>query len=95
LSRTPPPRAAARAVLLAALLLTAGAPAALRPAWAGDEPAAPAAGGGDAGKDDARDTSRIPPPGAPHLRYRRSYAEALRVARLRNLPVFVSRHKDF
>jgi hypothetical protein len=29
------------------------------------------------------------------LRYRRSYGEALREARVRNVPVLVSRHKDF
>lgn len=30
-----------------------------------------------------------------HLRYSRTYAEALWEARLRNVPVFLSRHKDF
>jgi hypothetical protein len=31
----------------------------------------------------------------PHLDYRRSYAEALTEARIRNVPVFFSRQKDF
>ena len=31
----------------------------------------------------------------PHLQYRKTYLEALTEARIRNLPVFVSRHKDF
>lgn len=31
----------------------------------------------------------------PHLQYRRTYLEALTEARIRNLPVLVSRHKDF
>ena len=30
-----------------------------------------------------------------HLEYRRTYEGALFEARIRNLPVFVSRHKDF
>ena len=30
-----------------------------------------------------------------HLPFKRSYADALLEARIRNLPVFVSRHKDF
>ncbi len=30
-----------------------------------------------------------------HLDFQRSYGAALRQARIRNLPVFVSRHKDF
>lgn len=31
----------------------------------------------------------------PHLQYRKTYLEALTEARIRNLPVLVSRHKDF
>ena len=30
----------------------------------------------------------------PHLDFRRSYAEALLEARVRNVPVLVTRHKD-
>ena len=30
----------------------------------------------------------------PHLEYRRTYADALLESKVRNLPVFVSRHKD-
>ncbi len=30
-----------------------------------------------------------------HLEYRSSYGRALAEARIRNVPVFVSRHKDF
>ena len=33
--------------------------------------------------------------GTEHLDFKRTYAQALREARIRNLPVFVSRHKDF
>jgi hypothetical protein len=35
------------------------------------------------------------PRAGKHLRYQRSYAAALLEARIRNLPVLVSRHKDF
>ena len=31
----------------------------------------------------------------PHLDFKRTYGAALEEARIRNLPVFVSRHKDF
>ena len=31
----------------------------------------------------------------PHLDFKRTYADALLEARIRNLPIFVSRHKDF
>jgi hypothetical protein len=31
----------------------------------------------------------------PHLTYRTTYEQALLEARIRNLPVFISRHKDF
>lgn len=31
---------------------------------------------------------------APHLRYRKTYAEALLESRIRNVPVLVTRHKD-
>jgi len=34
-------------------------------------------------------------PAQAHLDYRPSYEQALLEARIRNLPVFVSRHKDF
>ncbi len=30
-----------------------------------------------------------------HLRYKSSYEEAMLEARIRNLPIFFSRHKDF
>jgi len=30
-----------------------------------------------------------------HLDFKKTYAAALREARIRNVPVFVSRHKDF
>ena len=33
-------------------------------------------------------------PGVDVLRWRRTYGEALREARLRNVPVLVTRHKD-
>jgi hypothetical protein len=31
----------------------------------------------------------------PHLRFQRTYAEALLEARVRGIPLLVSRHKDF
>ena len=34
-------------------------------------------------------------PRGDHIDYKRTYLEALTEARIRNLPVFVSRHKDF
>ncbi|MDJ0523611.1 MAG: hypothetical protein QNJ90_16190 [Planctomycetota bacterium] len=34
-------------------------------------------------------------PKGAHLDYKRTYLAALTEARIRNLPVFVSRHKDF
>lgn len=34
-------------------------------------------------------------PDGPHLRYATSYAEAMREARVRGVPIFFSRHKDF
>ena len=42
-----------------------------------------------------KDTSKTPKASAPHLAFRKTYAEALFEARVRNLPVLVSRHKDF
>jgi hypothetical protein len=43
--------------------------------------------------DDPAPKSKISKEG--HLQYRRTYEGALLEARIRNLPVFVSRHKDF
>ena len=43
--------------------------------------------GADGAKSDAKKK--------PHLLYRKTYEEALTEARVRNLPVFISRHKDF
>ena len=43
--------------------------------------------GADGAKNDAKKK--------PHLFYRKTYEEALTEARVRNLPVFISRHKDF
>jgi hypothetical protein len=34
-------------------------------------------------------------PKGPHLEFRRTYAEALLESRVRGMPLFVSRHKDF
>lgn len=34
-------------------------------------------------------------PDGPHLRYQTTYADAMLEARIRNVPVFFSRHKDF
>ena len=42
-----------------------------------------------------KDTSKVAKRGAKHLRYQKTYAAALLEARIRNLPVFISRHKDF
>lgn len=44
----------------------------------------------EAGKKKAK-----PKPEKPHLDYRRTYEQALYESRIRNLPTFVSRHKDF
>lgn len=43
-----------------------------------------------AGEDDAKQATK-----GPHLDYRRTYEAALLEARIRNVPVFVSRQKDF
>lgn len=48
-----------------------------------------------AGKSKKRDSTKVAKRGAKHLRYQKTYAAALREARIRNLPVFISRHKDF
>ena len=63
------------------------------------------AGTTQAGDDDAkragkkasskRDGSKVAKRGQDHLPYKKTYADALLEARIRNLPVFVSRHKDF
>ncbi|MDJ0972951.1 MAG: hypothetical protein QNJ98_00650 [Planctomycetota bacterium] len=34
-------------------------------------------------------------PKGAHLRYQKTYADAMLEARLRNVPIFFSRHKDF
>ena len=34
-------------------------------------------------------------PQGPHLRYVQSYEAAMRESRIRNLPIFFCRHKDF
>jgi hypothetical protein len=34
-------------------------------------------------------------PEGPHLRYAPSYAEAMLEARIRGVPIFFTRHKDF
>ena len=34
-------------------------------------------------------------PKGPHLDYRTSYAGAMMEARIRNVPIFFARHKDF
>ena len=49
-----------------------------------------AAGTTLAGDDDAKKAKK-----GPHLDYRRTYEVALLEARIRNVPVFVSRQKDF
>lgn len=70
------------------LLVSAVACAALFVAAAADLQA------GDDEKAAAKSKAKAAPEPA-HLDYKRTYAEALREARIRNLPVFVSRHKDF
>ena len=42
-----------------------------------------------------KDRSKVATKDAKHLAYKKTYADALLEARIRNLPVFVSRHKDF
>lgn len=81
MSRSGLPRAAA--------LLTATFVAALFLAAASDLRA------DDGDKPKAKDTSKVAKRSAKHLRYQKTYAGALLEARVRNLPVFVSRHKDF
>ena len=46
--------------------------------------------GAEAGKDKAKAKAA-----KAHLEYRSTYEAALLEARIRNLPTFVSRHKDF
>lgn len=53
------------------------------------------AGDDDAKKGGAKDRSKVAKRGQDHLAYKKTYADALLEARIRNLPVFVSRHKDF
>jgi len=52
-----------------------------------------AAGNSAAGKKAAGKEAGLPK--GPSLAFRHTYADALLEARIRNLPVFVSRHKDF
>lgn len=42
-----------------------------------------------------KDTSKVAKRGQDHLAYKKTYADALLESRIRNVPVFVSRHKDF
>lgn len=45
--------------------------------------------------DKKKDTSKVAKRGQDHLPYKKTYADALLESRIRNVPVFVSRHKDF
>ncbi len=53
------------------------------------------AGDDDAKKAGKKDRSKVAKRGQDHLAYKKTYADALLEARIRNLPVFISRHKDF
>ncbi len=72
--------------LLSCSILAFGFLAAAGDLHAGDEDKAPK------GK---QDKSKVAKRDAKHLRYQKTYATALLEARIRNLPVFISRHKDF
>lgn len=51
--------------------------------------------GDDASKAKAKSKPAAAARAKDHLPFQRSYAAALLEARVRNLPIFVSRHKDF
>ncbi|MDA1196296.1 MAG: hypothetical protein O2894_14095 [Planctomycetota bacterium] len=74
------PRASVRAVLGCLCVLAVTAAFTL-PARAGDE------------ADGPKDASKVSK--GAHLRFQVTYEGALLEARIRNLPIFVSRHKDF
>ncbi len=54
--------------------------------WLGFAAAFLVAGGAFAGEEH---------PDGPHLRFMQTYEAAMRESRIRNVPIFFSRHKDF